>query len=42
MTENTRTWHQITQEVAQDTYRDACDFVKGVKENITSTFDQPQ
>ena len=36
------TWHQITQEVAQDTYRDACDFVKGVKENLISILDQPQ
>jgi uncharacterized protein (UPF0332 family) len=34
------TWHQITQEVAQETYRDACAFVEGVKEKLKPSFDQ--
>ena len=36
------TWHQITRDDAQETYRDACVFVKGVKENLTAGFNQSQ
>lgn len=34
------TWHQITREVAQETYRDASAFVEGVKEKLKSSLDQ--